>query len=318
MADGKKEPPKITLANLRPPYPEGAVYRYFENADAHPFDGGSKEFRMVNAWWLCEIATLAYSDFAEFGRVLGAKAGLNSTADFSQGSTQCFAVNAEGFTVVAFRGTETSPRKRPREDFGEVFADLLTDFDALPVQSDLGGRVHHGFKRAVDSVWGGGLGEFLSGLGPSVTVWLTGHSLGAALATLAAAKCERLDGLYTFGSPRAGDGAFARALDRRLSQSGIEHHRFVNNRDVVTTLPPPGIYEHGGALKHIGADGRIGGGPSLASRVGNFLRGALTLPFDATGRLKPHLVNLIPGALEDHVPTLYATHVWNAHAGGAG
>ena len=46
-------------------------------------------------------------------------------------------------------------------------------------------------------------------------LWITVHSLGAALATLAVAKLrlekdEPVNGLYTFGQPRTGDRDFAK------------------------------------------------------------------------------------------------------------
>src|SRR5262249_54451343 len=87
-------------------------------------------------------------------------------------------------------------------------------------------------------------------------VWLTGHSLGAALATLAAARWaagHRVQGLYTFGSPRVGNAAFAATVPGPC-------YRFVNNNDVVTRLPPPGLfagYRHVGVLKYIRTDGVI-------------------------------------------------------------
>jgi hypothetical protein len=85
--------------------------------------------------------------------------------------------------------------------------------------------------------------------------------LGAALATLAAdrlaAENVPVAGVYTFGSPRVGDGAFARTFTDRL---GDRCFRFVNAADVVTRVPPPGLildYTHVGTPHHFGADGRV-------------------------------------------------------------
>jgi hypothetical protein len=60
---------------------------------------------------------------------------------------------------------------------------------------------------------------------------VTGHSLGAALATLAAVDTTPAR-LVTFGSPRVGDEAF------RALFAGLEVRRFVDCCDVVSRVPP--------------------------------------------------------------------------------
>jgi hypothetical protein len=60
---------------------------------------------------------------------------------------------------------------------------------------------------------------------------VTGHSLGAALATLAAVDLLP-DKLITFGSPRVGDANLAGWFNQ------IAVHRFVNCCDVVGRVPP--------------------------------------------------------------------------------
>ena len=314
MPNEKKPLPRITLANLRPPYPD---FDYFARNAENPFRHDSKRFELVNAWWLCESATLSYSDPDFVRQTFRDKTVLQSVRDFSTGGgTQCFVASNDDFALVAFRGTETSPRRGARPDFREVFADIRTDADVMPSAAGPGANVHHGFSAAVDEVWeGAGLKDFVSNL-PSRTIWFTGHSLGAALATLAAVRSERLDGLYTFGSPRVGDEGFARAFSRHLSDKGVEYFRFVNNRDIVTTVPltsiPPRItFKHVGTLKHIDARGQIHESSTLFERLKNEVRSHL--PLDPAGGLDPRFFDLIPNALEDHVPTLYATHIWNAH-----
>lgn len=316
MPNEKKPLPHITLANLRPPYPD---FDYFANAVENPFLHGSKRFEPVNAWWLSEIATLVYSELDFIERTLKDKEVRFDVNEFStDGGTQCFVLSNEDFAVVAFRGTETSPRKArgSRPDFRDVFKDILTIADVKASELFPGANVHHGFSAAVDEVWeGAGLKDFVSNL-QSRTVWFTGHSLGAALATLVAARSERLDGIYTFGGPRVGDEGFARGFGQILSRKGVEYFRFVNNRDIVTTVPitsiPPGVtFKHVGTLKHIDARGRIHGDSTFFENLKNEVRSLL--PLDPEGGFDTNFFNLIPNALDDHVPTLYATHIWNAY-----
>jgi len=70
------------------------------------------------------------------------------------------------------------------------------------------------------------------------SLWLTGHSLGAALATLRMAslgeEAKQVNGLYTFGQLRVGGKTIARNFDLDLKSRMF---RFVNNNDVVTRVP---------------------------------------------------------------------------------
>ncbi|WP_437586739.1 lipase family protein [Sorangium sp. So ce1000] len=86
-------------------------------------------------------------------------------------------------------------------------------------------------------------------------LYITGHSLGGAMAVLAAALIYSdeelrelrtlLRGIYTFGQPMVGDKAFARAFETAFGNKLFRH---VYARDVVPHLPPrtTGIFEHFG------------------------------------------------------------------------
>lgn len=140
---------------------------------------------------------------------------------FAAWGTDGFVATApDGRTVVAFRGTESD---KPED----LLVDLLIAMKPWPN----GGQVHAGFAEAFSRVIvpiRTALGE--AGPGPLL---ITGHSLGAALATLVAADLrDRKPALITFGSPRVGDADFARLLD------GVAGARFVNCCDVVARVPP--------------------------------------------------------------------------------
>src|SRR6185436_15370710 len=115
------------------------------------------------------------------------------------------------------------------------------------------GLVHAGFRNALERVWTP-LVEKLTPLAGSRSVWFSGHSLGAALATLAADRFPATAGVCTLGSPRVGDRAFAAAFDARFGARAL---RYVNDSDVVTHVPPPLPlpYAHVGELRQITPEG---------------------------------------------------------------
>jgi triacylglycerol lipase len=96
-----------------------------------------------------------------------------------------------------------------------------------------GGRVHRGFANAYRGVW-----DAISHRLPfNSRLIIAGHSLGGALATLAADTLNgphHVEGVYTFGSPRVGNATFARNYNKDLRNVS---YRFVNAGDPVPHLP---------------------------------------------------------------------------------
>jgi len=84
---------------------------------------------------------------------------------------------------------------------------------------------------------------------------LTGHSLGGALATIAAAEwlgVVPIAAIYTYGQPAVGKGGFPAFVRQHY---GGNFYRFVNDDDVVPRVPPG--YTHVGRLLHFDASGRL-------------------------------------------------------------
>jgi pimeloyl-ACP methyl ester carboxylesterase len=153
------------------------------------------------------------------------------------------------------------------------------------------------------------------------SIWVAGHSLGGALATMTAMQFrDSIAGICTLGSPRVGDPEFVRAFDGHF---GPRSARYVNDHDLVARVPPELIgvfgiglhYGHVGQLRFIDGNGVISGGaaePSFFSDVfGNPL---LVRTMFATFRLAVEgqrlpagaVDLLVPESLLDHMPKAYA------------
>jgi len=296
----RKAVPEITWKNISPPFKK---YRYFERVESFPFEHSAREYSPINAWWLAEAATLVYADL-EFVRVGFRKAGLDHVVFFDKHSTQCFVASNKKFAFVIFRGSEIW-KKREKFDPAKVFADLLTDVDIRLVKWKSGGKVHNGFKSALDEVWEelAPLIEKLHHRG--LKIWFGGHSLGAALATLAADRCPFTAGVYTIGSPRVGDRDFRNQYQVQAA------YRIVNNSDIVTRVPPKKYYRHVGEIRFIDGHGRVHDRHVEAKRQNTRADNEPRDNYDTDEPFRGGLQGLVPNAFRDHVPLLYAVYLWN-------
>jgi triacylglycerol lipase len=336
---GREKPiPVITPKSLLPPY-DYPFFTFGDEANNHlraddPRHGlglgPGKDFSMADAWWLAEAAMLSYDDLAHVGPAFAA-AGfphveLISDPDTNPGTdTDLYVAHNDRHVVVAFRGSESGLR-RGEVDFTHILIDFaVTDAKFVPVPfggDRRKGQVHGGFQRGLESVWTTLTARLESLRDGRRLFWFTGHSLGGALATLAAAKAADLAafdlrGLYTCGSPRVGDATFKSFFEGLLrDRYRMGYYRFVYQQDLVTTFPPPPLFPftHAGTLKQIRADGEITDGPGMFEQVRNFFGGILRRSFDLFGSVNPRVTILIPEQLKQHVPTFYTTHIWNAHA----
>jgi triacylglycerol lipase len=333
-----------TWKNLFYP-PERDQYTYFAYASQYPFGRQTPEgvlFDPARAAWAADAAMLAYGRFGatpmaveETHSILG-KAGFtqheligNWTPDVK--GTQGFFTSNNDFAILSFRGTE-------RGDFG----DLIWDMEPLtmaepPVANGRGAFrvaarvaafleqrlmrecvVHEGFQRALETVWPEAerMLNAYRAAHPGAEICFTGHSLGAALATLAISRFSGGSAsLYTFGCPRVGNAVFCNRVHERAELGAF---RFVNENDLVTHVPIEAPFYH-----HA---------PQLAYHI---QPGGTMVPFECGAMadlddlnkvargLRDHwrfldLNTEAPGPLVDHSPARYCMQIRNHLVGQSG
>jgi hypothetical protein len=196
-----------------------------------------------NAQFLALASDLAYLAEAEGAPAFREQLGLEARL-FSVGNTQAYAATNEEHIVVAFRGTESPTTIEGLKDWLLTDAmnllilpegDLGTDYAAAGV----GARFHQGFMTALADIWDPLYQTVEAERKKSDRpLWLTGHSLGGALAVLAAWRFKRkfipVHQIYTFGGPMVGNDVAAKAIDRELAGKIF---RYVNAPDPIPKLP---------------------------------------------------------------------------------
>jgi triacylglycerol lipase len=227
-------------------------------------------------------------------------------------------VKGHGAVIMAFAGTDPL-----------VPANWISDFDVgLNVAFNTGsgrgvtpGPVHRGFDRAFDAV----SDQVTLALAERGTepLLITGHSMGGALAVVAADHClaengVRATAIYTFGMPRVGDEAFATRYNDSL---GATTYRLVHGDDIVATVPPSRLgFRHVGRLigcargGHFAPDqpaSEFSNEPQFVSSLMSGLQQGLrdlfalrlqpTFRDDALGRMS----GLLAPPIADHLPDRY-------------
>jgi hypothetical protein len=201
---------------------------------------------------------------------------------------QGFVAASEQFTLVAFRGSEVHVNN---------WQDNL-DAGFVPGPFNEGDRLHRGFAQGLTYI----LPEIHSRIDafqrPGTPLFLTGHSLGAALATLTAASFyyegRPVHSVYGFGSPRVGCRHFRKSYTSRDQERTF---RVVNQHDLIARIPPRFLrYRHVGLLRYLDDKCTVHEDPSFWKR--------LRLYVDPKERDSREYINAIidrfPGAIDDH------------------
>lgn len=232
--------------------------RLFEVAPISPRDVDSIPTRRAaysdrTAALLAKVAMLAYIDFEDSakrsvleGALTHGRVKLLET--LSAGDTEALVAETDKFVVVAFRGT--SSRRDIWTDLN-VFTRLVEVEERKSIDDEVADapavKVHAGFYDAFRNIENK-LRHCLEAQKAELPIYLTGHSLGGALALVAAAALgghsklgDRLAAVYTFGAPRAGGASFPIFVK-------APHYRVVNSGDAVPLVPPNWLsgYRHTG------------------------------------------------------------------------
>lgn len=263
---------------------------FFDRYREVTFSERAAGFSPANAWWLAELSRWMYQGKRSPDRVvqqrLLARVGLRETGFFSVAGTHCSLVQSEDrrFAVLIFRGTSQT-------------RNWWTNAYVGPLRNN----AHRGYEIALDKVWP----QVLHALaGVDCPLYMTGHSMGGALATLAARRVEP-HALYTFGSPPVGNQALV------ASMAHIQAFRVVNFRDLATRVPCIFSFSHVGTLHYLSWDHSLWSTPDLASIVSDRRRG----PRSITGKLNRGKLIRLQEALSDHAPLNYVAHLERLSAG---
>lgn len=218
-----------------------------------------------NATALATASDLAYFPREQGGPLFKEHLGLDARL-FSVGNTQAYVGGNDANIVVAFRGTESPTSVDGLKDWLLTNAinflivpegQLGTDLAAAGV----GARFHQGFVTALAAIWDPIAQAVEAALKEKERpVWITGHSLGGALAQLAAWLCDRrgipVHQVYTFGAPMIGNEAAAKAFDKAFPNMLF---RYVDASDPIPKLPTVSLavndYRHCDKEMGLGAAG---------------------------------------------------------------
>ena len=179
-----------------------------------------------------------FQDFAFLDSRLNASLGHQAPDT----GTQVSVVSTREALWVAARGTPLERSREPETDL--QWQDLRNDLSAWPTSNYAGtALVASGFKRAADGIWEQLMPHLAQAMAEHKAIHLTGHSLGAAVATHLGERMHHElnslpDTLTTLGSPDVG----WRGQQQHLRQLGLEGRtvRFVNHIDPVPGSVPLG------------------------------------------------------------------------------
>jgi len=285
----------------------------------------AKEPTLGQAWWLAECSLAAYADqsMAEgiFSLAKLKMAGKEPVVGKRFGG-ECYVLSDEQKIIVVFRGTQVVKSEhvgsidRLQDTVKKTLRDLRTEAKVklVPWAGRSGGKVHRGVSEALSEMLPV-IQERIAVLKeekPGRKLWLTGHGLGGALATLAADRLDDVSGVHTFGSPQVGDAAFA----KHFKTPGW---RFRHHTDAVPWLPGLTLgYQPVKGGQYFDHKGDLREEPGTAALLLDGMAGVPAAILDSLGAVSQgDISSIAPECLNDHAPIYYALRTWNAYAAAA-
>ncbi|MEM9317931.1 MAG: S8 family serine peptidase [Pseudomonadota bacterium] len=182
------------------------------------------DWNFKRALMLAMLADASYSSGDDLKFILEEDLELERIAAMPDGANQGFVAKGDRIVVLAYSGTNQ-------------ISDWLTNLKFA--KSDISwGEVHTGFLEAYQ------IEEDTARMAADLAkqegkvLWITGHSLGGALAHIAGHELIGVHdqiGLATFGQPRTVKVGDDKLLQNRLP---FGYHRVVNENDLVPRVPP--------------------------------------------------------------------------------
>ncbi len=259
------------------------------------FNSTSLELSLLNALRLAEASELAYKPSADVEKFIKTEWRLDRYHWFenSEQGTQAFLTGNKDVVILVFRGTES-------------IRDWITDskIKLIPSPTNIG-KVHFGFNKALEVIWDE-LSATINDWNVANKLWVSGHSLGGALATLAVDRLTEnsvpIQGMYTFGQPMVGDKDFKDNFDSKMRGRSF---RFVDDEDIVpkiiTTLMGYRHIEKEYFFDNAGKfyTDNLWWHKFVSRSIGVSIRTENT----STGRAEN------PGGISDHSPAYYIRHI---------
>ncbi|PSR19479.1 hypothetical protein C8255_01930 [filamentous cyanobacterium CCP3] len=220
--------------------------------------------------------------------------------------TQAFMFRKGDNLILVFKGTQQLSDWKTNLKIRLKEFTVLADQEAVPPT----GRVHRGFLDAWQSVEKQVIYYLRKWWTPETKLWVTGHSLGGALAAVATIALEtqgfEVSGLYTFGQPRVADWKLVNYMNARMGDRII---RYVNNNDIVPLIPPQiipwvptRVYGHMGQFRYFNDAGTLRRQSFMTQRF----------PDRLLGIIRAILTSGTPDAIDDHKMEFYVANLQKA------